>query len=163
MVNCENQKKNAKDCTCTYSCAKRGLCCECVTYHRSMNQIPGCFFSKKGEKTYDRSVESFVKAYNAQTANKKGEIIPVVITVYEDRTFSFITKLPPVSAMIKKELNLEKGSGTAGKETVGSLTKAQVEKIAQAKMEDLNCDNNLNAAKQIVIGTAKSMGVKVGG
>jgi large subunit ribosomal protein L11 len=107
------------------------------------------------------NIMEFVKAYNDQTADKKGETIPVEITVYEDRTFSFVTKLPPVSAMIKKELNLEKGSGTTGKESVGVLNKAQVEKIARAKMADLNCGDDLEAAKKIVEGTAKSMGVKV--
>lgn len=109
------------------------------------------------------NIMEFVKDYNARTADKKGEIIPVVITVYEDQTFSFITKLPPVSAMIKKELNLEKGSGTTGKETVGTLSKAQIKKIAQAKLADLNTDGDLEAAKRVVAGTAKSMGVKTEG
>lgn len=106
------------------------------------------------------NIMEFVKAYNAQTADKKGETIPVVITVYEDRTFSFVTKLPPVSAMIKKELGLEKGSGETGREDVGVLKAGQVEKIAKAKMADLNTED-LEAAKKIVEGTARSMGVKV--
>ena len=106
------------------------------------------------------NIMEFVKAYNEKTVDKKGETIPVVITVYEDRTFAFETKLPPISAMIKKELSLEKGSGTAGREEVGALTKAQVEKIAQAKMADLNT-RDLGAAKKMVEGTAKSMGIKV--
>jgi len=106
------------------------------------------------------NIMEFVKAYNEQTADKKGQTIPVVITVYEDRTFSFITKLPPVSALIKKELKLEKGSGETGRETVGVLTKAQVEKIAKSKLPDLNTDD-LEQAKRIVEGTARSMGVKV--
>lgn len=106
-------------------------------------------------------IMDFVKAYNEKTAKQKGEIIPALITVYEDRTFSFITKLPPVSAMIKKELKLEKGSGKAGQEEVGSLTKTQVEAIAAKKLPDLNT-TDLEAAKKIVAGTARSMGVKIG-
>lgn len=106
------------------------------------------------------NIMEFVKVYNEQTADKKGETIPVVITVYEDRTFSFVTKLPPVSAMIKKELGIEKGSGETGREQVGVLKKAQVEKIAKAKMADLNTVN-LESAKKIVEGTARSMGVKI--
>jgi large subunit ribosomal protein L11 len=105
-------------------------------------------------------IMDFIKAYNAQTEDKKGQIIPVVISVYEDNTFSFVTKLPPVTEMIKKELKLEKGSGETGREQVGVLKKAQVEKIAQAKMADLNT-NDLEAAKRTVIGTARSLGVKV--
>ena len=105
-------------------------------------------------------IMDFIKAYNEQTAAKKGQIIPVVITVYEDRTFSFITKLPPVSELIKKELKLEKGSSTTGREEVGKLTKNQIEKIAKEKMADLNTED-LEAAKKIVEGTAKSMGVKL--
>jgi len=108
-------------------------------------------------------IMDFVKAYNEKTADIKGQVIPVVITVYEDRTFSFITKLPPVSELIKKELKLEKGSGETGRESVGSLTPAQVEKIAKEKLPDLNCGDNLKAAKKIVEGAAKSMGVKVSG
>jgi large subunit ribosomal protein L11 len=105
-------------------------------------------------------IMDFIKAYNAQTEDKKGQIIPVVISIYEDNTFSFVTKLPPVTEMIKKELKLEKGSGETGREQVGVLKKAQVEKIAQAKMADLNTVD-LEAAKRTVIGTAKSLGVKV--
>jgi len=107
------------------------------------------------------NIMEFVKSYNEKTADKKGQIIPVVINVYEDRTFSFITKLPPVAEMIKKELKLEKASGTAGKEEVGALSKQQVEKIAQEKLNDLNCGDNLDSAKKIIEGTARSMGVKV--
>lgn len=105
-------------------------------------------------------IMEFIKAYNHQTADKKGQVIPVVITVYEDRTFSFITKLPPVSEFIKKEIKLEKGSGLAGREEVGTLSKAQVEKIAKEKLADLNTED-LSSAVKIVEGTAKSMGVKV--
>lgn len=107
-------------------------------------------------------IMDFVKAYNAATADKKGQIIPAVITVYEDRTFSFVTKLPPVSELIKKELKLEKGSGEAGKTPVGTLTDQQMAKIAQAKLGDLNT-TDLEAAKKIVAGTARSMGVKTNG
>jgi len=105
-------------------------------------------------------IMDFVKAYNDKTADKKGQIIPAVITVYEDRTFSFITKLPPVSELIKKELKLKKGSGETSKEVVGKLTPAQVTKIAQEKMPDLNT-TNLQAAQKIVAGTARSMGVEI--
>lgn len=105
-------------------------------------------------------IMDFVKAYNERTASKKGQIIPAVITVYEDRTFSFVIKLPPVSELIKKELKLEKGSGEAGKKEVGALTETQVTKIAQEKMADLNTQD-LEAAKKIVEGTARSMGVTI--
>ena len=107
-------------------------------------------------------IMEFVKAYNERTANQKGQIIPAVITVYEDRTFSFVTKMPPVSAMIKQELKLQKGASKTGQEEVGSLTPQQVEKIAKIKMADLNTED-LEAAKRIVEGTAKSMGVKISG
>ena len=105
------------------------------------------------------NIMDFVKAYNDKTADKKGQVIPVIITVYEDRSFTFITKLPPVSELIKKELNLEKGSQTTGRDTVGTLTQAQVAKIAESKLPDLNCQD-LKAAQKIVAGTARSMGVK---
>lgn len=105
-------------------------------------------------------IMEFVKAFNEKTASKKGNILPVVITVYEDRTFSFITKEPPVAEMIKKELGLEKGAGKAGKELAGTLTREQVRKIAESKMPDLNTEN-IEAAMKIVEGTARSMGVKV--
>jgi large subunit ribosomal protein L11 len=107
-------------------------------------------------------IMEFVKAYNDKTQDKKGNILPVVITVFEDRTFSFITKEPPVAEMIKKTLNLEKGSGTAMKQPVGTLTQAQVKQIAEAKLPDLNT-KNVEAAMKVVEGTAKSMGVKVSG
>ena len=104
-------------------------------------------------------IMEFIKEYNAKTADKKGNIIPAVITVYEDRSFSFVTKLPPVAAMIKKMLKLDKGSGEPNKNKVGKLTKAQIEEIAKEKLEDLNTDN-IAAAAQIVRGTARSMGVE---
>jgi len=105
-------------------------------------------------------IMDFVRAYNEKTASLKGNVIPVVITVYEDRTFSFETRLPPVSAMIKKILNLEKGAKQAGREEIGVLTKQQVEQIAKEKLADLNT-KDLEAAKRIVEGTARSMGIKV--
>ena len=105
-------------------------------------------------------IMDFIKAYNDRTAPLKGNIIPAVITVYVDRTFSFITKLPPVAAMIKKILNLPKGSGLTGQETVGTLSKEQVEQIAKEKLADLNT-GDLKAAQRIVEGTARSMGIKI--
>lgn len=105
-------------------------------------------------------IMEFVKAFNDKTQAKKGNILPVVITVYEDRTFAFITKEPPVAEMIKKALNLEKGSGTALKAPVGELTKAQVRQIAEAKLPDLNT-KDIEAATKVVEGTARSMGVKI--
>jgi len=105
-------------------------------------------------------IMDFVRAYNEKTEKLKGQIIPAVITVYIDRTFSFITKLPPVAEMIKKKIKLEKGSGKAGREQAGVLTKTQAEEIAKEKMADLNCDS-LQSAVKIVEGTARSMGVKI--
>lgn len=105
-------------------------------------------------------IMDFIKEYNAATAKLKGQVIPAVITVYEDRTFTFITKLPPVSEMIKKKLNIQKGSGKAGSETAGVLTGKQVEEIAKEKMKDLNA-RTLEAAKKIVEGTARSMGIQI--
>lgn len=107
-------------------------------------------------------IMEFVKAFNDKTQQKKGNILPVVITVFEDRTFSFITKEPPVAEMIKKTLSLEKGSGSALKEPVGTLTLSQVRTIAESKLPDLNT-KNVEAAMKIVEGIARSMGVKVQG
>lgn len=105
-------------------------------------------------------IMEFVKAFNEKTAEQKGTIIPAVITVYEDRTFSFITKKPPVAEMIKKALGKEKGSQKPGKEQAGVLSKTQAEEIAKAKMDDLNTSDAEQAVK-IVEGVARSMGVKV--
>jgi len=105
-------------------------------------------------------IMDFIKEYNARTAKLKGQIIPAVITVYENRSFTFITKLPPVAAMIKKKLSLQKGSGKPNTEKVGKLTKVQVEEIAKEKIADLNA-NDVEAAKKIVAGTARSMGIDV--
>ncbi len=105
-------------------------------------------------------IMEFIKEYNARTVKLKGQIIPAVITVYQDRTFEFITKLPPVPAMIKKTLSLAKGSGKPNLEKVGKLTKQQVEQIAKEKLGDLNTDTLAQAVK-VVAGTARSMGVDV--
>ncbi|OGD88396.1 50S ribosomal protein L11 [Candidatus Curtissbacteria bacterium RIFCSPHIGHO2_12_FULL_41_17] len=105
-------------------------------------------------------IMDFVKAFNEKTQDQKGTILPAVITVYEDRTFSFIVKKPPVAELIKKAAALEKGSGTAGKDMVAKLSKDQAKKIAEEKMPDLNA-TNIDAAVKIVEGTARSMGVEV--
>ena len=105
-------------------------------------------------------IMDFIKEYNAKTAKMKGQIIPAVITVYEDRSFTFITKLPPVAALIKKKIAIQKGSGKPNTEKVGKLTKIQVEEIAKEKMADLNA-NDIAAAMKIVAGTARSMGIDV--
>lgn len=107
------------------------------------------------------NIMEFVKAFNDKTADQKGNLLPVVITVYEDRTFSFITKKPPVAEMIKKVLG-HGGSQKPGKEKAGSITKTQVEEIAKTKLEDLNTDD-LEMASRIVAGAARSMGVEVTG
>lgn len=104
-------------------------------------------------------IMEFVKEYNAKTADQKGNVVPVIITVYEDRSYTFETRLAPVAAMIKKELGLEKGSGEAGKVEAGKLTKAQVREIAETKLPDLNT-TDIEAAMRIVSGTARSMGIK---
>jgi len=104
-------------------------------------------------------IMEFVKAFNDKTADEKGNLLPVVITVYEDRTFTFITKKSPLSEMIKKVLG-GPGSKLPGKEKAGSITRAQAEQIAKDKMDDLNTDD-LDAAVKIVEGTARSMGVEV--
>ncbi|MBI2995515.1 MAG: 50S ribosomal protein L11 [Candidatus Melainabacteria bacterium] len=106
------------------------------------------------------NIMAFCKEYNEKTKDKAGQIIPVVINVYEDRSFDFITKTPPVSDMIKKKLKIEKGSGIPNREKVGKLTKAQVEEIAKDKMPDLNA-LDIKAAMNIVMGTARSMGVTI--
>lgn len=106
------------------------------------------------------AIMEFVKQYNDRTKDMKGEVVPALITIYEDRSFEFEIKKAPAADMIKKELGLEKGSGKTPREIAGTLTRAQVEKIANDKMGDLNADN-LEAAVKIIEGTARSMGVKV--
>lgn len=102
----------------------------------------------------------FVKQYNAQTEDRIGQVIPVEITIFEDRTFSFVLKTSPTPVLIRQAAGIEKGAQTTGKETVGSITQAQLTEIAQVKMPDLNA-NDIEAAKAQVAGTARSMGVTV--
>lgn len=106
------------------------------------------------------NIMEFCKAFNAKTKDANGMIIPAVITVYADRSFSFITKTPPASVLILKELGIEKGSGVPNKEKVGSINKDQLKKIAEIKMPDLNAAD-VDAAMRIVAGTARSMGIDV--
>jgi large subunit ribosomal protein L11 len=106
------------------------------------------------------NIMDFCKAFNARTANDEGMIIPVVITVYQDRSFSFITKTPPASVLLKKAAKIAKGAGDPMREKVGKVTRQQVEEIASLKMVDLNA-NDLDAACRIVEGTARSMGIEV--
>ncbi|OGH10629.1 MAG: 50S ribosomal protein L11 [Candidatus Levybacteria bacterium RIFCSPHIGHO2_01_FULL_36_15] len=104
-------------------------------------------------------IMEFVRAFNDKTSDQKGTVLPVVITVYEDRTFSFTIKKPPVSELIKKTLKLERGAQKPSREVAGKLTRAQIEEIAKTKMDDLNT-KDLKAAANIVRGTARSMGVE---
>ena len=106
------------------------------------------------------NIMQFTKEFNAKTQDQQGLIIPVVLTVYQDRTFTFITKTPPAPVLIKKAINLKSGSGEPNKTKVGKITKAQVEEIAKLKMADLNAAS-LEAAMSMVAGTARSMGVEV--
>lgn len=106
------------------------------------------------------NIMGFCKEFNAKTANQAGLIIPVVITVYQDRSFSFILKTPPAAVLIKKELGIESGSGVPNRTKVGKLTKDQVRKIAELKMPDLNAAN-IETAMSMIEGTARSMGVTV--
>lgn len=105
-------------------------------------------------------IMDFVKAFNDKTSDQKGTLLPVVISVYEDRTFSFIVKKPPVSELIKQTLKVKSGSQKPGRETAGTLNKSQVEEIAKTKMEDLNT-TDVEMASRVVEGTARSMGVKI--
>jgi large subunit ribosomal protein L11 len=107
------------------------------------------------------NIMDFCKAFNAKTAKDDGLIIPVVITVYADRSYTFITKTPPVAVLIKRAVGIAKGSGEPNKNKVGKITAKQVEEIAKLKLPDLNCET-LDAAVQTVRGTARSMGVEVG-
>jgi len=106
------------------------------------------------------SIPNFTKEFNERTKNDAGLIIPVIITVYADRSFSFITKTPPASVLIKKECNLEKASGEPNKEKVATITKAQLKKIAELKKPDLNAAT-VETAMSMIAGTARSMGVEV--
>jgi len=107
------------------------------------------------------NIMDFCKAFNARTANDEGMIIPVVITVYQDRTFTFITKTPPAAVLLKKAAKIAKGAGDPKREIVGKVTRQQVEEIAKQKMVDLNA-YDLIAACKIVEGTARSMGIEIG-
>ncbi len=105
-------------------------------------------------------IMDFINQYNEATKDKKGSIIPVVINVYEDRSFDFVTKLPPVSEMIKKKLNLKKGSGEPKRDMVGKLSQKDLGEIAEEKIKDMNAVD-IEAAKKVVAGTARSMGITV--
>ncbi len=108
------------------------------------------------------NIMGFCKEYNERTANQAGQIIPAVITVYEDRSFTFITKTPPAADLLRKAAGVEKGSGTPNKSKVGSITAKQLREIAELKMKDLNA-NDVEAAEHIVAGTARSMGITIQG
>ena len=106
------------------------------------------------------NIMEFVKAYNAATEAQRGNVVPVEITVYEDRTFSFITKTPPAARLILKAAGVEKGSGEPHKTKVATISQSQVREIAESKMQDLNA-NDIDAAAKIIAGTARSMGITV--
>ena len=107
------------------------------------------------------NIMEFCKSFNAQTQDQAGTVIPVVITVYEDRSFTFVTKTPPAAVLIKQAAGIEKGSGEPHREKVGRITEAQVREIAERKLEDLNA-HDVDQAAKIIAGTARSMGVEVG-
>ena len=106
------------------------------------------------------NIAEFCKQFNAATAQMMGDVVPAVITIYEDRSFSFVLKTPPASALLKKAAGIEKGSGEPNKNKVGKVTKAQVREIAERKLPDLNTDN-IESAVKIIEGTAKNMGITV--
>ena len=106
------------------------------------------------------NIMEFVKSFNAQTQSEAGTVIPVVITVYEDRSFTFITKSPPAAVLIKQAISIEKGSAEPHRDKVGKITEDQLRQIAEKKMKDLNA-NDVDAATKIIAGTARSMGVDV--
>lgn len=106
------------------------------------------------------NIMAFCKEYNDRTASQAGFVIPVEITVYEDRSFTFVTKTPPASDLLKRALGIEKGSGTAGRDKVGKVTREKIREIAQMKMRDLNTQD-LSAAERIIEGSARSMGIEV--
>ena len=117
----------------------------------------GTALGPHGVKTMD-----FVQQYNAATESRRGQVIPVEITIFDDRSFTFVLKTPPTPVLLRQAAGLEKGAATAGRETVGTITDAQLAEIAQTKMVDLNA-NDLEAAKRQVAGTARSMGITVAG
>lgn len=106
------------------------------------------------------NIQEFCTKFNDASKDRMGDIIPVVITVYEDRTYDFIMKTPPASELIKKHLNLKKGSSKASSDKIGKITQSQLEEIAKIKMPDLNA-NDIEAAKKIIAGTAKQMGLEI--
>ena len=106
------------------------------------------------------NIVEFTKTYNERTAAQSGQVIPAQITIFEDRSFTFILKTPPAADLLRKAAGVEKGSGTASREVVGTVTRAQLAEIAQIKMVDLNADD-IDAASRIVEGTARSMGIEV--
>jgi len=108
------------------------------------------------------NIMAFCKEFNARTQAQDGTILPVEVTIFSDKSFTFITKTPPAAVLLKKEAGVEKGSGTPNKQKVGSVTRAQVRKIAELKMPDLNCDT-VEAAEAMVAGAARSMGIEVRG
>jgi large subunit ribosomal protein L11 len=107
------------------------------------------------------NIIEFTKTYNEKTRDKAGQIIPAQITIFEDRSFTFILKTPPAADLLRKAAGIEKGSGTPGRETLGRVTKAQIREIAQIKQPDLNA-TDIDAASRIIEGTARSMGIEVG-
>ena len=109
---------------------------------------------------YGLNIMDFCKKFNAETASKKGQTVPVIITVYKDKTFDFIIKTPPTSELIKKKINIAKGASKPSIEEAGKISWKDVEDIAKVKMPDLNCID-LEEAKKVVAGTARSMGIKV--
>jgi large subunit ribosomal protein L11 len=106
------------------------------------------------------NIMDFVKQFNARTQSAMGMVTPVEVTIYKDRTFTFITKTPPAAVLLKKEAGIEKGSATSNRQKVGKVTKAQVKKIAELKLQDLNA-TNIDAAMRMIAGTARSMGLEV--
>lgn len=108
------------------------------------------------------NIMAFCKEFNARSQSQDGTILPVEVTIFSDKSFTFITKTPPAAVLLKKEAGVEKGSGTPNKTKVGTVTRAQVRKIAELKMPDLNCDT-IEAAEAMVAGAARSMGIEVSG
>ena len=106
------------------------------------------------------NIMEFCKQFNAKTANQPGMVIPVIVTVFVDRSFTFITKTPPAAVLLRKEAGIEKGSATSNRQKVGKVSKAQVRRIAELKMPDLNA-NDLDGAMAMIAGTARSMGIEV--
>ncbi len=109
------------------------------------------------------NIGEFIKQFNADTANNVGELVSVAMTCYDDRSFDYVIKTPPMSTLLKRFSKVEKGSGNAGRKKAGSITEAQLTEIATIKIPDLNCHGNIEAAKKIVAGSARSMGIEIKG